>query len=289
MGRRNRVGLALGGGGVRGGAHIGLLKVLDREGLQVGPIAGTSAGGVVGGLYAAGLSGLEIEEFLKGFSAAAILEPEPSGWSILSTERFIERIRERIGDLQIEDLPHPFAAVAVDLYRAQQVILDRGPLATAIQATIAVPGLLCPVQRDGCLLVDGGVLDNVPVDAARQLGAERVIAVDVSVPADFPLEIPSFGGLPGPVPRLLDRFLFLTGRQRAALAFHKFLSIQAAELTARRLKECPPDLLLRPDLGAIPVMDMDRLAETIPIGERLAEEHLSEIRRLFAPSEGEAG
>ena len=279
---QSSLGLALGGGGVRGGAHIGLLKVLDREGIQVGPIAGTSAGGLVGGLYAAGLSGQEIEEFLKSITPASVLDPDPTGWSLLTAGRFIELVDKRVGHARIEDLPHPFAAVAVDLKNSRQVFVTSGPLATAIQATIAVPGLLCPVEQDGCLLVDGGVLNNVPVDAARALGAHRVLAVDVGTPSEFPLDVPAFGLPPGRLPRLLDRFLVLTGRQRVALAVNKSIAMLTAELTAHRLREDPPDLLLCPNLGPMAVMDFDRLPEAIAAGERMAEESLPQIRELYA-------
>jgi len=280
MDAQKLLGLALGGGGARGGAHIGLLKVLERECIEVGAIAGTSAGGIVGGLYAAGLSAGEIERLLTSAGPAALLEPDLSGWSLLSTRRFIDLLRTRIGDVRIEDLPRPFAAVAVDLRSGREVVLTRGPLAIAIQATIAVPGLLSPVERDGALLVDGGVLNNVPVGVARHLGAQRVLAVDVGVPADFPFEVPSFGGLPGPIPKILERVLTLTGRHRAAMSLMKSYDLQGAALTQRRLHEEPPDLLLRPDLGPIPVTDLARLDEAITIGERLAEERLEEIREL---------
>ncbi len=276
-----RLGLALGGGGARGGAHIGLLKVLDREGIPVGAIAGTSAGGVVGGLYAAGLPGAEIEHLLCGLDPVSLLEAEPSGWAMLSTRPFIDLVRRRTGDITIEQLSHPFAALAVDLRGSCEVVLASGPLATAIQATIAVPGLLCPVEQEGRLLVDGGVLNNVPVDAARRLGAERVLAVDVGVPADFPLEVSSFAGLPGPVPRMVERILSLTRRGNAAVALTKSWDLLAAAHTARRLAEDPPDLLLRPELGALPVTAMERLPEAIAIGERLAEEHLDQILSLL--------
>ena len=281
MDTQHLLGLALGGGGVRGGAHIGLLKVLDQQRIPVGAIAGTSAGGIVGGLYAAGLSGQEIEELLLSMPVAAVLEPDPSGWSLLSTQRFIQRLRQRIGDPNIEDLPHPFAAIAVDLKNSREVVLDRGPLCTAIQATMAVPGLLCPVEQGGSLLVDGGVLNSVPVEVTRQLGARRVLAMDVGVPLDFPLEVPPFGLLPGAMPRLLERFLALTARQRAALALIKSISMMGSELAARRLRDNPPDLLLCPDLGPIAVTDMERLAETIAAGERLAKERLTEIVQLM--------
>ncbi len=283
MVRERALGLALGGGGVRGGAHIGLLKVLDREEIEVAAIAGTSAGGIVGGLYAAGLPAATIERLLLSCTPEFLLEPDPSGWALLSTRRFIELLRRRIGDVRIEDLPLPYAAVAVDLRASRQVLLTSGPLVTAMQATMAVPGLLCPVEEGGCLLVDGGVLENVPVAGVRQLGAERVVAVDVGVPAEFPLEIASFGLPPGPVPRFLERVLALTGRQRAALAATKAIGVLSAELAAYRLRENPPDLLLRPDLGEMAVMDMGRLSEAIAIGERMAEAHLGEIRGLGTP------
>lgn len=279
-----RLGLALGGGGARGGAHIGLLKFLDRKRVRVSAIAGTSAGGIVGGLYAAGMSPAEIEKMLLSIRPVDILVPDPSGWSIFSTQNFIDLVRGRIGNMHIEDLPIRFAAVAVDLKNARQVVLNHGPLAVAFQATMAVPGFLGPVVQEDSLLVDGGVLNNVPVDAARALGPGKVLAVDVGVPPNFPLETFSMGGLPGPVPRIVERILTLTGRQRAALALNKSWDILTAELTARRLAENPPDLLLRPDLGSIAVADMARLTEAIDIGERMAEKHWPEIERLLEES-----
>ncbi len=275
-----RLGLALGGGGARGGAHIGLLKVLDRAGIPVGPIAGTSAGGIVGGLYAAGMSGLQIERLLMSIDPTGILEPDLSGWAFLSAERFIQIIRRRLHDVRIEDMPHPFAAVAVNLQTSEEVLLASGPLAQAIQATIAFPGVLCPVQREECLLVDGGLLNNVPVNACRKLGADRVLAVDVGIPADFPLEVSSLSVPPGPLPRLLQRMLALTRHRRAILAISKSIAILSAEFTARRLQEYPPDLLLRPDLGAMAVMELERLPEAIAAGERMAEARLDDIYRL---------
>ena len=281
MGEHRLLGLALGGGGVRGGAHIGLLKVLEREGVAIGPIAGTSAGAIVGGLYAAGLPAAEIEDLLLSIEPAQVLVVDTSGWALLSTRHFADILRRRTGDPRIEDLPHPFAAVAVDLRRAQEVRLDAGPLVRAIQASIAVPGLLCPVEHDGCLLVDGGVLNNVPVDVVRALGAGRVLAMDVGVPPDLPLEISSFAGLPGAGPRLVERILRVTGRQGAASALTKSWDILCAATTARRLQDAPPDLLLRPDLGPTPVTALERLAEMIAAGERVAAEQLPHILALL--------
>ncbi|HOG46118.1 MAG TPA: patatin-like phospholipase family protein [Anaerolineae bacterium] len=284
MDLRSPLGLALGGGGVRGGAHIGLLKVLDREGIEVGCIAGTSAGGLVGGLYAAGLPAVEIEALLLSLAPAALVELDRSGWSLLGTTRLVAALRERIGDERIEALPRPFAAVAVDLRTCREVLLAAGPLLRAIQATIAIPGVFCPVARDGALLVDGGVLNNVPVDVARKLGARQVLAVHLGrLPSDAPPEIagdgPVFGRLPATLPRLLDRALCLSGRRRAMDVAGRSIGILTAALCAARLRECPPDLLLRPAL-AMGALDLERLPEAIAAGERLAEAHLDEICRL---------
>ncbi|MDI7277221.1 MAG: patatin-like phospholipase family protein [Anaerolineae bacterium] len=275
----SQLGLALGGGGARGGAHIGLLKVLDEAGVRVGAIAGTSAGGVVGGLYAAGLSGAEIESLLTSVDPAAVLEPDASGWALLSTRRFLDLVRSWVGDPIIEDLPHPFATVAVDLRNSREVHFASGPLVAAMQATIALPGILCPLDAEGSLCVDGGVLNNVPVDVARKLGARRVVAVDVSTPFDCPLEMTTLAGLPGPV-RIAERLLTVARRRQAARALIKSWNMLAAAYTARRLQDNPPDLLLRPDLGAMPVTAMQQLRTAIAVGERVAREHLEEIRRL---------
>ena len=275
----SQLGLALGGGGARGGAHIGILKVLDEAGVRVGAIAGTSAGGVVGGLYAAGLSGAEIESLLTSVDPAAVLEPDPSGWALLSTRRFLDLVRSWVGDPVIEDLPHPFATVAVDLRNSREVHFTSGPLVAAMQATIALPGILCPLDAEGSLCVDGGVLNNVPVDVARKLGARRVVAVDVSTPFDCPLEMTTLAGLPGPV-RIAERLLTIARRRQAARALIKSWNMLAAAYTARRLQDNPPDLLLRPDLGAMPVTAMQQLRTAIAVGERVAREHLEEMRRL---------
>ncbi len=274
------LGLALGAGGARGGVHVGLLKVLDEEGIRVGPIAGASAGGLVGGLYAAGLHGAEIEELLLGLDPPSLLGRDRSGWSLASTHGFIELLRRRLGDVQIEDLAHPFCAVAVDLLCGEEVHLRQGPLCSAIQATIAIPVLLCPLEQDGRVLVDGGLLNKVPVDAARLMGAARVLAVDPDTPPDTSMEMGELGFLPGLMPRLLRGALRLSGRQRTAMAIARAASIPVAELANRRLREDPPDLLLQPDLSTVPALDLSRLREAVAIGERLAREHLSEIRAL---------
>lgn len=182
-----RLGLALSAGGPRGIAHIGVLRALVESEIPICAIAGTSVGAYVGGLFAAGVPLPEIARFWEemGFPEAArfILPTFPwRGWS--SGEELRRTLLGIVGERRIEEFPIPFAAVATDLRSGQPVAITRGGLADAIRASISVPGLFIPVELDGHTLIDGGVAHPLPVDVARDLGAEVVVAVDVLVPPE---------------------------------------------------------------------------------------------------------
>ena len=173
------LGLVLGGGGAFGAAHVGVLQVLAERGIQPGIATGTSSGALVAAAYAAGVDTPTIERAARGFRWGAIarwsLTPR---WGLLDTTAIADAVSAALGeDPLIEDLPRRFGAYATDLRTRQGVVLDRGPLSLALRATVAVPGLLPPVRRGDALLADGGMIDNVPVAAARALGASRVIVV----------------------------------------------------------------------------------------------------------------
>ena len=173
------LGLVLGGGGAFGAAHVGVLQVLAERGIQPGIVTGTSSGALVAAGYAACLETEAIERATRSFRWGAIarwsLTPR---WGLLDTTAIVGAVSTALGeDPLIEDLPRRFAAFATDLRTRRGVILDEGPLSLALRATVAVPGLLPPVRRGGAVLADGGMIDNVPVAAARALGASRVIVV----------------------------------------------------------------------------------------------------------------
>lgn len=172
------LGLALSGGVLRGAAHVGVLKVLDREGLQPDCIAGASAGAVVGSLYAGGLSPDEIHRQVKDFRWTSLTRPTWKLWSnLLDLEPLIRRLRDLgLGDFR--DLRIRFAAVACDLITGRSVTLDSGDVAEAVRASIAVPALFPPVERDGCQLVDGGIVNDLPADVVRAMGATYIVGVD---------------------------------------------------------------------------------------------------------------
>lgn len=174
-----QLGVALSGGGAFGAAHVGVLQVLEERGLRPGIVTGTSSGALVGSAYAAGLGGAAIERIARRFRwnriARWTLRPR---WGLLDTTIVTDAVRGLLGeDPRIEDLPRRFGAVATDLRTRRAVTIDEGSLSAALRATIAVPGILPPVRVGGRLLADGGMIDNVPHAAARELGADRVVVV----------------------------------------------------------------------------------------------------------------
>jgi len=177
------VGLALSGGGARGLAHIGVLKVLEREGIPIDYLAGTSMGGVIAAGCAAGLSPEFMEqEALRMTSLRRLLalaDPSLPRRGLFEGQKVHEYFIGHLGDRTFDDLRVPLTLVAVDLNTGREVFLSQGQVADAVRATVALPGIFRPVERDGQLLVDGGLLDNLPADAARHIGADVVIAVDV--------------------------------------------------------------------------------------------------------------
>ncbi len=178
-----RLGLVLGGGGARGLAHIGVLRVLERENIPIACVAGTSMGGLVGALYAAGVPADRVEEEVIRLSSVTVSRPMLSATGLVTFNRMERWLEDTIGEYDVRDLAIPFAAVASDLVSGERVVLWRGRLCTAIRASCSVPGFASPIELDGRMLVDGGITDNVPADVARMLGADYVIGVDIFMPA----------------------------------------------------------------------------------------------------------
>ena len=175
-----RLGLALGSGSARGLAHIGVLKVLDREGIPIDMIAGTSIGALIGGAYAAGVAPQEMEDIALSFdierlvSLADIAKPTTA---LVNGRRAEEFIRDVVGGKTFADTKIPFACIAVDVVEEREIVLQDGDLASAIRASASTPVVFAPVERDGRVLVDGGVLNAIPVDVVRNMGADIVVAV----------------------------------------------------------------------------------------------------------------
>jgi NTE family protein len=273
------VSIALGGGGVKGYAHIGVLNVLDREGFKIQAIAGTSAGGLWGSFYAAGYSPDEIERRTHQISMDTLYRRKPEdSQSMMGLAGLQEVLEREFGNLNIEDLPLPFAVTAVDIDTAQLIILNRGRLVDALLATIAVPGVFPPRILGNRVLIDGGVLDPVPVNLARSLAPELpVVAVVLSPPIDEWVQ-------PTP-PRLLNSLPFLSSylsRLRMAKALNVFLrsvDIGGAMLTELRLQLDRPEVIIRPPVPHIGLLDHVDVSEVALLGGLGAENELEKLNR----------
>jgi NTE family protein len=180
--RTVRLGLALGGGSARGMAHVGAIDVLEREGIRIDCIAGTSAGALVGAAYAAGVRGQRLVEAAQAMRWRRIARPTWPGRGIVSFARLDAYLAAELGDCTFADLALPYAAVAADLLTGEAVILREGRLAPAVRASCSVPGIVPPVRLNGRLLVDGAICNNLPISVVRALGADLVVAVGLSNP-----------------------------------------------------------------------------------------------------------
>ena len=181
---RPKIALVLGGGAARGFAHVGVIRALEQEKIPIDMIVGTSVGSLIGAIYANDMNSFELEwtAFTLGkddlfdygiFSAI-------TGMGLARGDKLEEFVRTKVSTANIEDLKLPFAAVATDLNRGTRVVLDKGSVARAVRASSAIPGVFNPVEFQGRLLVDGGLMDNIPISVAREKGADIVIAVDIS-------------------------------------------------------------------------------------------------------------
>jgi len=292
---RPKIGLALSGGGARGAAHIGVLKVLEELRVPVDCVTGTSMGAVVGGSFAAGTTPADMEQIVTQTDWGGVFTDRPprseisprlkqddykglfapefgvhgssivvqkgivSGVNIESFLRYLTQQSGRIADFR--KLPVPFRATATDIETGESVVLDHGSLARAMRASMAIPGAVAPVEIDGRLLVDGGIANNLPIDVARNICGEVIIAVNISTP---PLERDEITSALSIVGQLIN---FL-GKER--------VDKQLASLGKR-------DVLIQPELGDISSGSFERMAEAVRIGEAAARSQADELRRYSLP------
>ncbi len=295
---RPRIGLVLGGGGARGAAHVGVLKVLEQMDIPIDCIAGNSMGAIVGGLYAAGLSPEEIGRELREMDWDDVLDDNPPrperqfrrkrdddnylvkkyiGYEdgklelplgYIQGQKFdmeLARLTQHVAGIKrFDELPIPFSAVATDIETGEVVVLRSGNLARAIRASMAVPGAFRAVEIDGRLLVDGLVANNVPVDVARAMGADQLIVVDVGTPLMKREEI--------------------TNALAVIAQMSNILGKQNVDEQLRTLRAT--DILIRPDLGDLSTSDFKRAGEAIVIGEQAAKAARGTLAKLANASPG---
>jgi len=277
-----KVGYALGGGGARGLSHIGVLKVLEEHGYYPEAIAGTSIGALVGVLYAGGLRAAEIEEVALGLKwrrMARLVDPIVSLSGFVQGKRITSLLKSILGDLSFPDLKVKFAAVATDIVSGEEMILSSGSVLDAVRASFSIPGILTPVRVGGRYLVDGGLVNEVPVNVCRQMGADYVVGVNV---------IPDPAAM---LQRPLPERRWVRGKKAAAAAskrrksetpgrgrpnvvqvLSQSLLIPGYRIATQDLAGA--DLAISPAVGGIGFFDFDRAAEAIAAGEEAAREAL---------------
>jgi NTE family protein len=297
--RRPSIGLALGGGAARGMAHIGVLRTLLKRGIVPDIIAGTSIGAVIGGCYAAGhLEAFEQwSRLLTRRSILGYLDFSLGGSSLIGGTRLADRLVEQLADTSIDQLAVRFAAIATELGTGHEIWLTRGRLADALRASYALPGIFPPLRIGGRWLMDGALVNPVPVSAARALGARMVIAVNLNADMfgrgttihdhgptaedEVPLDTPQQGwGLRGMfgAERLFKRQVIGTpARPGISAVMIDAFNIVQDRITRARLAGDPPDVLINPRLGRVGLFDFHRAEEAIALGAEATERALDAI------------
>lgn len=273
-----KIGLALGGGGARGAAHIGVLMELERLGIRPHLITGTSIGGMIGALLAAGQTMAETNAFFQKLNISKLYGLPGSAPALTGSSKIELLLEETLGRPTFADLSIPLAVVTSDLVTRKEVILDEGDVVTAVLATIAIPILFPPVEIGDLVLADGGILNNTPFDIARARGATYVIAVDLSNTAPFgtPDE-------PAPAPTgVVAKALALTQRRKTWQIMSVVADIITAQTLQKHLAVSRPELLLQPHMGSIGLFDFHRMEDGIKAGQtavREAEDQLAVISK----------
>ena len=292
-----KVGLALGSGSSRGWSHIGIIRELIREGIEPDIVCGTSIGSLVGAAYVSG-NIEQLEEWvlsLNKFETARFLEVNLSLSGFVNTERLYSFLQLHVANesVQIETLDKPYAAVATSLDKGREIWLSKGSIIQAVWASIALPGLFPPIRHNKQWLVDGGLVNPVPVSVCRAMGADVVIAVNLNgdiVGRHFQ-QSSSEQLNTGVTARITDLVMEYTGgffenstqEQPPGLfdALAGSVNIMQDRITRSRMAGDPPDVLLHPRLSHIGLLEFYRAAESIREGEKCVQRMMPEISRVL--------
>ena len=280
--------LALSGGGIKGFAHIGSLRILEREGFRIQGVAGTSAGGLVGALYAAGYSPDEMEARLRDIDQGNLFSRmHGDGPALLGLAGVTAILHELLGERSFDDLRLPLALTATDINVGLPVVIKQGRLIDAVLATSAVPGVFPARSVDGHMLVDGGIMNPIPVAEARALYPNGpVVAVVLSPPLGSQEKANNENA--ENIPLLMTNLPLvyrLAGRLRLAQAFNLFIhsmDLSGLMLMDKQLQLEKPEVIIRPELGQIGIIDQVDIPEVIKSGELATLEVLVEIRKAVS-------
>jgi NTE family protein len=275
--------LALGGGGAKGNAHIGVIRRLEKEGFRIRGVAGTSYGGLVAVLYALGYSPDRMEEVFASFDQTQFYGHAPDdGPSLMGLAGVTRLLEEMIGDSTFDDLKLPCVLTAVDLKSGQEVLLSKGRLVDAMLATIAMPGVFPARYINGLELVDGGTIDPVPVAPARMLAPRLpVVAVVLTLPMGIPAQSWRLPLQKYWMGRIISRVLSRMRYDSVWDVFSRSLDITSRAVTQYRLEVDRPEVIIRPQVYDIDTLDVVDVHEVAQRGEAAVEAALPKLRSLF--------
>jgi NTE family protein len=299
-----KLGLALGGGAALGWSHIGAIQALEENDIKPDIVAGTSIGSLVGACYIADQFEA-LEAVARGMSRIGMMrfaDVQIGKNGFLRGDPIEKELRQYLRDMKIEELSIPFSAVATDLVSGAEVSMTSGDLVSAIRCSISIPGVFTPVRRGHQLLIDGGLVNNVPISVCRTLGADKVIGINVV--GDFEGQASAAGILQNEVDVVAEseatdqtsktkvafaalgnsvaRYFKKEGREPSFLGMGlTSFALILRELGKGQERACPADLLIEPKVGHITLIEFDRADELIALGRAAVEEHLNEIKSLL--------
>jgi NTE family protein len=287
---KQKIALVLSGGGARGIAHIGVIEELEKQGHEITSIAGTSMGALVGGVYALG----KMEEFknwlysLDRSKVFRLVDFTFSSQGLVKGDKVLNKMKEFILDKNIEDLPIPYAAVAVDLINKKEIVFTEGSIYQAIRASISIPTVLQPVKTKKGLLVDGGVLNNMPISQVKRTSGDQLFAVDVN--AEIPLSRPPITTeenqtmlslYQNKMKAFYQQFNWKTSKEsEEQLGYfdliNKTIGLMTHHIARISMEKYPPDLLIEISRDASTMFDFYKAEELVEIGRYAAQKALTE-------------
>ena len=310
-----KLGVALGSGAARGWAHIGVLNALEEEGIKIDYISGTSIGSVVGAVYSIG-DMESFEKFTRGIDwkgIVALIDITFPGSGLIPGKRVFKMLSEYYKDIRIEDLPIPYCAVAADVRTGEEIRFTKGKVSDAVRASIAIPGILTPPKYEGKVLVDGGIVNPVPVNVVREMGADIVIAVDLNkckveentgmeaVPDAerisrsalkkhseeerenriFDVLEEKYKEFTGTIKTRIDSLRMKDPVPNILEIIDNTINIMQKSITENQFKVAKPEIIIEPDLCDFKLFDFDRAEEAIEEGSKLTRQKIGDIKNLL--------
>jgi NTE family protein len=254
--KQKKISLVLGAGSARGLAHIGVIQVLEENNVPIDCIVGSSMGAMVGGVYACGVDMKMLGRMLQHMDMNILFDLKIPRIGFIAGNKISDFLNLLTKKKRFEDLELPLAMVATDLISGQEVVMREGSIAEAIRASISIPGVFCPVKREGMVLVDGAVLNRLPVETAHNLGASSIVAVDVSFSESKQVIVNN-------AMDVIMTSLDLMQKQQFDLIYDK------------------ADILIQPEVGNFSPRDFNRVGDLIALGRKAAEDKIEEIKKAL--------